>query len=302
MMRDALAHLESRELVEHLRDQRFKQQLARLTEEQRRWWFGDVNVTTFEDLQHVPALTTQRILESQDRDPPYGVFDLGEYLVTSSGSTDRVKKIPYNLMEWLKTLSCSARGMLTLGMDQTDVMLTTNMGTMQAGYRVMEEAAQLVIGAQVITDRSSSMLRKLEKIRDHGVTVFMASPSKLHRMAEIGPRQYLQRPLKALISTGRQVWDKQRLLDAFGVDDIYDIYGSSEIGQITWTCRHGHRHFNEDFTHVTNQRLFTNLWTLPIFNDDLGDEVTYSYKGRCACGSYLATVDHFQAKGLSAPK
>jgi phenylacetate-coenzyme A ligase PaaK-like adenylate-forming protein len=279
--------------------------LDKLDSVTRDFWFGDHTVTSPEHLGVVPETTTDRWLNNQLSDPPYGVLESGEYLVTSSGSTGPVKLFPYRQDDWWKTLACTARGMLALGMDHDDVFLTTALGTMQAGFRVMEEAAQLVIGARVIIERSSSLKRKLERIRDHGVTVFMSTPSKLHRLADMEPRKYFTRQPRAIISTGGHITDKQRLMDAFGVDDIYDIYGSSEIGQIMWTCRHGHQHFNEDFTHMTyrdGRSFFTNIWTLPIFNNDLGDYISYSYKGRCECGSYLATVDEFRAKPRIAAK
>lgn len=304
MLRDATAHLDSRQAVLDRQQQHWQETLQKLSTPARNFWFGRHSVTEPRDLDHTPVITTAHWLEVQQAGG-YGPLDSGEYLFHSSGSTGPVKFFAYKQSDWWKTLACTARGLIAAGMKDSDVFLTTGLGTMQAGFQVMEQAAQTVLGAQVLIDRSSSLARKLKWIRDRGVTVFGSTPSKLHKMAGMEPGRYFQNDRRIIISIGGHVTNKQRLLDAFGVDEIYDIYGSSEIGQISWTCSHGHRHFNEDFTIMTyrdGKSYFTNIWTLPIFNNDLGDWLTHSYHGRCACGSYLATIDDFRAKPRLAAK
>ena len=112
-------------------------------------------------------------------------------------------------------------------------------------------------------------------------------------------RQQLNTALEVQKKTGRPLENQDEIARAFGVDLIIDYFGASEIGNIYWTCRHGHRHVNDDLInviHKNNTSYYSNLWSLPAWNYDIGDRIEFSYKGRCECGSWLPTVDLFIPK------
>lgn len=298
----ALRHLESDQSLAEQKHRNFDWMLRHMTQRQRQWWFPGGPITHLDDVAGLPVRTALDIRTEQELNPPWGVFEFGEVLVENSGSTNGRKRMPFTLDAWLRYITPAARGLLSSGVGPGDRVLTTDAGGTQAGYRTPEEAAAWICGAQIVLDRSTSLLRKLEHIRDHGVTVLIANWPKLVRMAQLNPRKYFSHDLKLIISTGLPIQDPAPVARAFGLDWIMDYYGSSEMGNTYFSCRHGQRHVHDDFVHVTQapgRSLFSNLSGLPLWNYDLGDQLEFSYKGRCACGSYLPTVDRFQTKSYS---
>ena len=128
-------------------------------------------------------------------------------------------------------------------------------------------------------------------MNQYGVTVLSASPAKLLRMAKLKPKTLLSRPLKMVISAGGPIKHEEEIADAFGVNQIVNFYGSAEMSNIAWTCNRGHFHVNIDLCYINQGKYFTNLTNLPVFNYVQGEELKFSYKGTCACGSNLPTVD-----------
>lgn len=276
--------------------------LGIMTPRQRAWWFQDRPVQTLEHVASLPIRGPQDLMHEQEINPPWGLFEFGEVLVQNSGSTNARKAFPFALDAWLRYVTPAARGMLMAGVGPGDRVLTTDVGGTQAGYRTPEDAAAWICGAQIVLDRSVSLVSKLEHMRDHGVTVLIANWAKLSRMARLYPSKYFTHKLKLIISTGLPMEDPRSVAQAFGVDWIMDYYGSSEMGNTYFSCSHGQRHVHDDFIHVSQSdqgSLFSNLSALPIWNYSLGDRLEYSYKGRCGCGSHLPTVDNFVTKSYS---
>ena len=293
----ALLHTISQQAIIDNRLRNFKSALERMSTAQRQWAFGDHSVTKLEDLNGLLEKTPDDVAVMQQQLPPYGHFYHGEILVQNSGSTTSKKSFPFDIESWLHYVTPAARGLMALGVDSTDRILSTDPGSTQAGYRTPEDAAVWVCGAQLILDRSVSLSNKIKAINDHGVTVFIANYNKLERMAALKPK--FDQPLKAVINTGMPLKNPKYIADTFGVEWVMDYYGSSEMGNTYYTCQHGHRHVHDDFVHAVQRdgkTLFSNLSSLPLWNYDLGDRIEYSYKGLCKCGSYLPTVDLFKTK------
>jgi len=294
----ALSHTVSQQTVLANKQRNLSNTLAEISSEQHAWWFGNHTVNTIHELESCDAVPASRVQELQDT-APHGIFGTGELMMTSSGSTGRRKVVSCDLEHWFRYFTGCSRQLFAAGIDHTDRVLTTDPGMMQSGYRALEDAAKYGTGAQIVIDRTTSMTRKLEMIAEHDVTVLIANPVKLMRMAKLQPHRYLKRPLKAIISTGMPLEDPEIIKSAFKTDKLYDVFGSVEISQIYFTCQHGHRHVNDDLLHVVNKQgksLYSNVWSLPVFNLDSGDYLEYSYKGQCDCGSYLPTVDVFVSK------
>ena len=297
----ALLHTISQQAILDNRLRNFKSALSRMSTDQAQWAFSDYAVTTLEDLRTLSETTPEDVALMQKQLPPYGHFYNGEILVQNSGSTSNKKLFPFDLESWLNYVTPAARGLLAMGVDSTDRILTTDPGSTQAGYRTPEDAATWICGAQLILDRSVSISNKISTINNFGVTVLIANYKKLERLVALKPK--FDQPLKAVINTGMPLEEPRRIADALGVDYIMDYYGSSEMGNISYTCQHKNQHVHDDYAHAVQQdgkTLFSNLSSLPLWNYNLGDSVEYSYKGLCKCGSYLPTVDFFKAKDYSS--
>jgi phenylacetate-coenzyme A ligase PaaK-like adenylate-forming protein len=299
LKKTALLHLESREAVIASRKKNFRQAISRLTHHQRKWYFEDHTIDSLDDLSKGRMLSPDDLEKIQKQHPPYGIFEPGEILVQNSGSTTVKKQFPFNLDSWYRYVTPAARGLLHANVGPEDRVLTTDIGSTQAGYRTPEEAATWICGSQVIYDRSASLIRKLEHMRDFNITVLISNWKKLSRMAELGPTKWFSHPLKLIVNTGMPLLDPDYISRSFGGCQIMDFYGCAEMGNIYFSCTHGHRHVHEDHVHVIERdgkSLYNNLSSLPIWNYDLGDKFSYSFKGRCLCGSHLSTVDHFDTK------
>ena len=299
LLAKAMIHTVSEQAILDNKQHNFEYMLATMSLKQKNFWFDGHDVLTLSDLVNSKVTTAQDLITEQQSNPPYGPFSNGEILIISSGTTGYNKQYPYKLENWLIYATSAARGLLLHGVDSTDRILTTDVGSLQAGYRAVEDAATHICGAQLILDRSVNLTSKLEHIDRFKVTVFVGNSKKLHRMAKLNPKSFFSHKLKVLIQTGTPLTDPEILCDAFGVDHVVDYFGSAEMGNISFTCQHGHQHVNDDFFHIickNDKSYYSNISSLPIWNYDVGDVINYSYKGQCKCGSYLPTLDKFVPK------
>jgi len=273
-------------------EQNFQAHLQRLTDDDKQYWFDGIKVSCLADVSQLPIKTSFDIITQQRLRPPYGIWSKGEMVFTSSGSFDGTRKIfPRSLENYYRFIVNSARGLKSHGIDQTDSILTTDSGGMFAGHVVIEDAATHFFGATRIRCNSPLPTEKLRIAEQYGVTIISGNPAKLLRMAKLQPKKLLSRPLKMVISTGGPTDDAEEIAEAFGVSKIVNYYGSSEIGNIAWSCNHGHLHVNIDLCYIEDNKYFTNLTNLPVFNYVQGEEIYFSYKGTCDCGSNLPTID-----------
>lgn len=273
-----------------------------LTEAQYAWAFGNNDPVWIDQLlDHVPAHTPEELYNLQREHPPYGMFESGPILVENSGSTSAKRRLPFSLHRWLKYVTPASRGLTYYGVDSSDLILTTDPGGTQAGYRTIEEAGSWLCGSTVIPERSSSLTRKLETIRDYGITVFVTNGQKIERLLKQNVSKYLQHTMKLVVITGTPT-DRIRAIEDRFQCPVTEYYGSSEMGHTYYTCNQGRRHLHVDFVYPGQKKgktVFNNVATLPIFNYNLGDEIDYEWNGQCDCGSYLPVVTHFKTKNFS---
>lgn len=273
-----------------------------LTEQQHEWAFGTKDPVWLDKFHKVvPTHSPEELLQLQKKHPPFGLFQKGPILVENSGSTTEKRRLPFNLSQWIQYVSPAARGLAHYGIDHTDVILTTDVGSTQAGYRTIEEAATWYCSSTVINERSASLPRKLTTMEEYGVTVFVGNGPKIERIMKMLSHTNLANQLKLIIITGIPTTRTKQIEDTFGCP-VTDYYGSSEMGHTYYKCKHNQRHVHVDFVSVIqkqNKSLFSNIATLPIFNYDLGDELHYEWNGRCDCGSFLPVVTHFKTKDFS---
>lgn len=295
-------HLTSYDNIIAHRDQNFQRQLASLSDEQKKFWFGDTAVDSLADLQKSPLHESQAIIDTQLAKPPFGILHPGELLFKSSGSTGGPRVNYYfSYAQWLELTVSASRSLLMYGVNNNDTVMTTDVANLQAGYRQLEEAAVFVCGAKLVKSGQTTWHEKLEYIEKYNVTVLIATTSKLKRIANLIQSSDQVSSLRLLVQIGEPLneEDAQELKHKFGVTDILDGYGCIEMGQITFTCPYGHRHLHEDLTPILtvgNQSYGSKLISLPVFNLKISETIEYSFKGQCTCGSYLPTVDKFVAR------
>lgn len=284
-------HYHSHDQILALQQKNFRECLSRFLKELE-WWLGDTSLDDLEDIRKLPIRTGLDIINQQKINPPYGVWNKGQVVFTSSASTnDRRKAIPRSWENYLKYLVSIARTMENHGVGHDDVIMTTDPGGMFSGHTGIEDAAMHILGATRIRCSSSLPSEKLKVMEEFGVTVLSGNPTKLSRMARLEPKRHLSKQLKMVISTGSRLDNNREIADAFGVDRVVDMYGSAELGNVAWTCNQGHFHVNIDLCYIEQGRYFSNLSNLPILRYEQGEEIYFSYKGTCGCGSNLPTVD-----------
>ena len=285
-------HYNSFDQLAEFKNTNFQNHVARLSPQDKQWWFNDITVRTLDDLDRLPVRTSEDLVNEQIKNPPFGLFSKGQYVFTSSASTSNIRKtFPYSLENYHRVLIGPARVLENHGVNHSDTIMTTDNNGMFSGHNFIEDSATMFLGASRIRCSFPKLVDKLEFINQYNVSVFSGSPTKLYRMAKLNPKKILGRSLKMIISTGGILENQEFIAEAFGVNKITNMYGAAEIGNIAWTCRHGHFHVNVDLCHISNNKYISNLTSLPVFNYQLGEEIKFSYKGTCACGSNLPTVD-----------
>jgi phenylacetate-coenzyme A ligase PaaK-like adenylate-forming protein len=295
----ALSHLSSRDTVLANRDNNFSNQLSKLTPEQMQFWFNDVAIDHVDALLYAPTHTTAELVETQKQLPPHGILPSGQMLYMSSGSTGNTRvQYYYSWDAWLEFLVGCSRSMLMHGVDSSDTIMTTDVANMQIGYRHVEDSASIVCGAKVVRSGATSWEEKIDLIEKHSVTVLCANVTKLKRLGQLIKHPDQVRSLRLIMQIGEHLTDEDQDLikKQFNVDTVLNIYGSVEMGQISFNCTAGHRHIHDDLVHINTQgdkTFVSKLISIPLFNMTSSELIKYSYKGQCACGSFLSTVDEF---------
>jgi phenylacetate-coenzyme A ligase PaaK-like adenylate-forming protein len=299
LRQQAVEHMTSRAQVEQVQQTNFFRQLSRLNQQQYKFWFHDHPVTQLADLSTTPMHTNAELIQTQIDHPPYGIFSPGELLFMSSGSSGGPRVRYYHSWNtWMEINLGAARNLLAHGVNSNDTIMTTDVGNMQLGYRHNEDAASFICGARIVKSGRTTWHQKIDLIQEYGVTVLIASTSKLRKLASLISSRQMVSSLRLIIQIGEPltVADQEYIQQQFGVDQIVDGYGCAELGLISWTCLHGHQHVNEDLLHIevrNGKNSLTRLVGEPIFNLSSNETLKYSYKGQCACGSFLSTVDEF---------
>jgi phenylacetate-coenzyme A ligase PaaK-like adenylate-forming protein len=217
----------------------------------------------------------------------------------SSGSSGKTRvKHYYSWDNWLELLIGMSRSFIAHGIDESHTLMTTDVGNSQIGYRLVEDSASFLCSAKVIKSGGTTWSDKIQMIQEFGVTVFCATTTKLKRIGALIKNKDQVKSLKLIIQIGEPMssQDCQLIKDLYGVNTVLDSYGCVEAGQISFNCSAGNIHVHEDLVHVVNiqgNSYATKLVSLPIFNVLSPEILQYSYKGKCDCGSFLATVDKF---------
>jgi phenylacetate-coenzyme A ligase PaaK-like adenylate-forming protein len=292
-------HLVSSQALADHKQQNFVKLLDQLNADQRKFWFGNVEVQSLLDLESVPAHTGIEVANTQQDSAAYGILSPGQLLFMSSGSTGKKRARWYfSWPMWMSHMIGISRSLRAYGIDNTDTLMTMDVANMQIGYNLFESAASMICKTVVVKSGGTTWTDKLNLITEHKVTVLAGTTTKLLRLCSILPKNY-QHHLKLIVQLGEPLSAKQQDLikNSFQVTHVLDAYGSVETGQISYNCPAGQIHMHDDLIHVVNRdntSLFTNLSGMPVVNYIVGENIQYEYHGKCLCGSHLPVVTHFK--------
>jgi phenylacetate-coenzyme A ligase PaaK-like adenylate-forming protein len=293
----ACKHLESREAVLAEQKKNFANQLLKLSDEKYNQWFEDVHVVELEDLAKARSHSNDQLLATQRLDPPYGMLNPGQLVFASSGSTGQERPYWYHDWDnWCEFTIPASRSLMSYGVGFNDRIMTTDVGSHQAGYRLFEDSATITCGAQLFKSGGTSWQQKIDLIERNQITVLVANTTKLKRMAASikSPKQV--QSLKLVVQIGQQLSDEDRkyIQEKFSVTQLLNGYGTVEMSQTAFTCSAGKMHVHDDLFYSIDRgahSLGTHLVSAPAFNIESEERIVFSYKGQCECGSYLSTVD-----------
>ena len=295
----ALVHRHSREAVLKAQQQNFKTQLQRLDQAQKNFWFHTGTPTDVNDLQDMPLHTSAEIIATQTSNPPHGILPPGEMLFMSSGSTGSPRvRYYFSWDNWFEHLISETRCLIDYGVNESDTLMTADVGNMQIGYRHGEDSTSVACGGKIVKSGNTTWEQKIDMIDEYHVTMLLANTTKLKRLGQLVKSPEKVKSLRLVLQAGEHLSNEDQLLISkqFNVDRVVNLYGSVEMGLIFYVCPHGQQHVNEDLICATtkdNKTYFSKLISMPLFNLQSSEVVRYSYKGQCTCGSFLSTVDEF---------
>ena len=279
----------------------FQRSLTTLTQRERDYWFQDSVPTREQDLRSLPVRTPDDLLQTQELAPPFGLFNdrPGALIKCSSGTTGQRKRWPRTWPQWQELCIGNHRQLVAMGVQPGDAIMTTEIGKMQQGNQVMEDPAALYEGVLKVQCIKAHITDQLSHIERYGVNVISGIPHTLLLWAKRWHTVSLQRPLRAVATTGAPLTheDRQRLCEAFDVERIYDHYGSSEMSNIWWTCAEGARHVNVDLMWIDNDHfadtsVISSYCGLPYYRYSLQERIDMQ-PSECACGSALPICTTF---------
>lgn len=195
------------------------------------------DITTVSELEKLPVISRERLIEGQLKDPPYGG------LSDNNIKTDRIFTSPGPVYEPHLTENDQlwARGYYAAGFRESDIVLNTFSYHMVAAGLTFHEGLRAV-GATVVPSGTSTTENQVQLIKDLGVTGYAGTPSFLKAIitkAEEGGHDvkkdfnlkrasFVAEPLEKSL---REIFE-----DKCGID-TYQMYGATEVGDIAYECR-----------------------------------------------------------------
>jgi phenylacetate-CoA ligase len=200
-----------------------------------------------DDLQRLPVISREQLVELQLETPPYGG------LCDGAAGIDRIFISPGPVYE--PHLSESepiwVRGYHAAGFDETDVVLNTFSYHMVAAGLTFHNALRK-LGATVVPSGTSSTDQQVRLIRDLDVTGFTGTPSFLlaiiHKAEEMGhdfKRDFKLRRA-GFVAEPLQASLRRKFEQEYDID-TYQMYGATEVGDIAYECcEKNHWHICEE--------------------------------------------------------
>lgn len=287
---------------------------------------GDVQ--SLEDLSRLPTFTSDDIKKNQEAHPPFGTIqgvevataNLPLKVQTSGGTTGKPRPTLFGPIDWeMNALTC-ARALYIQGGRPGDIMqlpLTNSLANLGWAYY---KACHDYLGILPLTTGSGNVTatrRQFELAFDWGTNIWGNMAEYFTHIAAVA-RDELGRDVRELntkfIATflGPDVdGDLRRSIEEAWGCDVYDDYGTHEMGMGAFECEHkAGLHFMEDcmyFEVVDTETLEpvpegeTGNLVVTVFHRRIPPIIRYNLRdlGRviatdtCQCGSNFRRMDHF---------
>jgi len=196
-----------------------------------------VEIRSIEDLEMLPVISRERLIEMELAEPPYGGFE------DPSAPVDRVFISPGPVYE--PHLSDSdvlwARAYHAAGIGRGDIVLNAFLYHMVAAGLTFHGGLRRV-GATVVPSGTSGTEAQVQLIRDLNVTAFTGTPSFLmaiiNKAGEMGQdfRRDFRVRKACFAAEPLQPSLRVRFEEEYGID-TYQMYGATEVGDVAYECR-----------------------------------------------------------------
>jgi phenylacetate-CoA ligase len=198
---------------------------------------GPEEIRSLEDLERLPVISREKLIEMELAEPPYGGFE------DPAAEVDRIFISPGPVYE--PHLSESdvlwARAYHAAGIGRGDVALNAFLYHMVAAGLTFHGGLRRV-GATVVPSGTSGTEAQVQLIRDLAVTAFTGTPSFLmaiiQKAGEMGydVRRDFRVRKACFAAEPLQPSLRARFEKEFGID-TYQMYGATEVGDVAYECR-----------------------------------------------------------------
>ncbi len=195
------------------------------------------DVRTVSDLEKLPIISREKLIEWELKEPPYGGLSDTEV------KADRIFTSPGPVYEPHLTENDQlwARGYYAAGFRESDIVLNTFSYHMVAAGLTFHEGLRAV-GATVVPSGTSTTENQVQLMDHLGVTGYAGTPSFLKAIinkAEEGGYD-VKRDLKLKRASFVAEPLEKSLRDIFESEyqiDTYQMYGATEVGDIAYECK-----------------------------------------------------------------
>jgi phenylacetate-CoA ligase len=194
------------------------------------------DIQTMDDLEKLPIISREELVEIQAADPPFGGF------ADKDAAIERIFTSPGPVYEphldsddplWARAYSAA-------GFDRGDVVLNAFTYHMVAAGLTFHGGLNRV-GATVVPSGSSGTQQQVQLINDLGITGYTGTPSFL--MAIIKKAEEMGHDFKNDFHISRASFGAEPLApslrktfeEEYGID-TYQMYGATEVGDIAYEC------------------------------------------------------------------
>lgn len=194
-------------------------------------------IKTVQDLEKLPVISREQLVQFQKGHPPYGGFSAGDV------QTDRIFTSPGPVYEPHLTEKDPiwGRGYYAAGYRKGDIVLNAFSYHMVAAGLTFHSGLRRV-GATVVPSGASSTENQVQLIRDLGVTGFTGTPSFLmaiiKKAEEMGHdfRNDFKVTRASFVAEPLQPSLRVKFEKEYGID-TYQMYGATEVGDIAYECQ-----------------------------------------------------------------
>ena len=288
---------------------------------------GDIK--SIDDISKLPSYTSEDVKNDQAEHPPFGHFHgAGRELLkkmplkvqTSGGTTGKPRATPYGPTDWEMNGLTQARARYFQGARPGDVVQIPATNSLANLGWCVYKGCHDYLGVLPVTTGSgivTSSRRQLETAFDWGTNIWCSFPEYLTQLAKVC-REELGRDIRELKTKSIHSFlgpdtdnSLRKQLEELWGCDVYDLYGTNEMGSAGFECRHKNGiHVMEDCIFLELEDVDTGApvkdgetgnMVVTILHRDLPPVIRYNVRDlarivateRCECGSCFKRMDKF---------